>query len=288
MTERLRPMGLGEILDRTFHIYRSRFFAFVILASLPCLLMLVLQLANQFWWKVLPDNDAPRVFLWYTSENFLYFLALGHAEILFNLILWPFFALIVSRGMLDEHLTAFSAVGVVRSRWRSTIGLALTNWSLALIVPEALLFGLLAGTAYLLFEVFKLNADDPMQLGPRMFLAALVIGWVAFQWLSAGLSFSFPAWIVEESRIRTAIRRGWLLSRGSKLRVLFTRFLPIVIAVILRITLGSLVLFVVSPPPCREWLLPAATLPPPVRSYRMQSSSTRYRTLPGVCADHSR
>jgi len=37
MTAPLRPMNLGEILDRTFHIYRSRFFLYVVIAALPAL-----------------------------------------------------------------------------------------------------------------------------------------------------------------------------------------------------------------------------------------------------------
>jgi hypothetical protein len=35
MTATLRPMNLGEILDRTFQIYRARFWVFLGIAALP-------------------------------------------------------------------------------------------------------------------------------------------------------------------------------------------------------------------------------------------------------------
>jgi hypothetical protein len=42
----LRPMSLGEVLDRTFKIYRSHFWLFAGITALPCGVMLVLRVAN--------------------------------------------------------------------------------------------------------------------------------------------------------------------------------------------------------------------------------------------------
>ncbi len=44
MTATLRPMSLGEILDRTFQIYRSRFLVFVGIAALPAVAMFLIDL----------------------------------------------------------------------------------------------------------------------------------------------------------------------------------------------------------------------------------------------------
>ncbi len=49
MTAPLRPMNLGEILDQTFHIYRSRFLAFVMIATIPTLAMDLILFANEAW-----------------------------------------------------------------------------------------------------------------------------------------------------------------------------------------------------------------------------------------------
>lgn len=245
MTVTLRPMNLGEILDRTFHIYRSRFSTFVTLAFLPSIAMLALEAANRFSWKLLPNAYGPRVFLWYTPQNLLYMLVLGHAEIFLNFIFWPAVSLLVSKDLWGEKLSASAAIVEARPRWRSGVGLILANWTLVLIVPDLLLFGLLAGTAYLLFEIMKLDADDPRKLGLKMLLAALIAGWAAFQWLSAGLSFSFPVWAIERSNIRTALRRSRKLSCGSRIRVVFARIVPVVIGAILGLGFGSLVLYII-------------------------------------------
>ena len=39
----LRPMSLGEVLDRTFSLYRNHFWLFAGIMSLPLLLLLIFQ-----------------------------------------------------------------------------------------------------------------------------------------------------------------------------------------------------------------------------------------------------
>jgi hypothetical protein len=46
MTTTLRPLGLGELLDRSFFLYRKHFALFVGIAALPYLLLLVFQLTG--------------------------------------------------------------------------------------------------------------------------------------------------------------------------------------------------------------------------------------------------
>src|SRR5258708_31706460 len=46
MTTSLRPMNLGELLDRSFFLYRKHFLLFVGIAALPQLVLLAFQLAG--------------------------------------------------------------------------------------------------------------------------------------------------------------------------------------------------------------------------------------------------
>ena len=46
MTTALRPMTLGELLDRTFFLYRGHFLVFAGIVALPQLIVLALQLAT--------------------------------------------------------------------------------------------------------------------------------------------------------------------------------------------------------------------------------------------------
>lgn len=54
----MRPLSLGEILDRTFTLYRSHFVLFVGIAAVPQLLVLALQLA-QFFMRGAPVVPGP-------------------------------------------------------------------------------------------------------------------------------------------------------------------------------------------------------------------------------------
>lgn len=49
MSVRLRPMTLGEILDRTVQSYRQRFWVFAGIAALPALAMYAVHLADDAW-----------------------------------------------------------------------------------------------------------------------------------------------------------------------------------------------------------------------------------------------
>jgi hypothetical protein len=45
----LRPMTLGEVLDRTFKLYRNHFWLFAGITALPSGVLLILRLANSAW-----------------------------------------------------------------------------------------------------------------------------------------------------------------------------------------------------------------------------------------------
>jgi hypothetical protein len=99
--------------------------------------------------------------------------------------------------------------------------------------------GLLIGTVLLMFEVFRMDRNDPLHLGPLMFAASLVVGWAALQWIGAAISMSAPASVIEDMRIRIAIRRGRKLSRGSRWRLFFARAMPTFIGWILTLALAT-------------------------------------------------
>lgn len=63
MTARLRPMSLGEILDRTFQIYRSKFWELLGIAALGTAASLSVNFADSVWFDVralLPAARQPR------------------------------------------------------------------------------------------------------------------------------------------------------------------------------------------------------------------------------------
>lgn len=72
MTTALRPLSLGELLDRTFSLYRSHFALFVLIFAIPHLVVLGFQLLQLAVTR--PDIRFPNVFatlLWSVGAMFL-------------------------------------------------------------------------------------------------------------------------------------------------------------------------------------------------------------------------
>jgi hypothetical protein len=229
MNQPLRPMNLGEILDRTFQIYRSRFVVFVGIAALPELVMTAIELANQFWWKMTPDPNDRRIFLWYSPIDLLYSIVLAQGRVLFSLLLFPAFALVTSKSIFGESYGLVASLSKCFKRWGQLIGLTATNWSLQLLAPEAVVAGLFLGTVYLMFEVFNMDQVVPPWFGPWMIVAAMAIGFATFQWTASTIALSEPTWAIEEMRIGSAIRRAFKLSKGSRWRIVIARVVPLII-----------------------------------------------------------
>jgi hypothetical protein len=86
--EPLRPMNLGEILDRTIQIYRSRFLVFVGIAALPALAVMALEMANIFWWR-LHLEDTKTLFFNFTVGGLVSMLAFYQISLLLHIVVWP-------------------------------------------------------------------------------------------------------------------------------------------------------------------------------------------------------
>jgi hypothetical protein len=59
-TADLRPMTLGEVLDRTFTLYREHFLLFVGIAALPNLVMLLFRFGALLFMRATADGAAPK------------------------------------------------------------------------------------------------------------------------------------------------------------------------------------------------------------------------------------
>jgi len=56
----LRPLTIGEILDRTFTIYRRHFLLFIGITAVPQILVLAINLARTFFWSG-PGSQRPNL-----------------------------------------------------------------------------------------------------------------------------------------------------------------------------------------------------------------------------------
>lgn len=211
----LRPMGLGEILDRTAQLYRSNFLVFAGIFAAYAGISLVLNVASLGLKQVLPAGVAVIVTL--VIE------LVGGAAILL-LVAAPIAAIsrAVAAAHLGENVTIRGAYATTlpkfwRYLWLMTI-VFFVAW-LPFILLYAVLFGALAAT----------KVGTPGHPNPQGTIVAGIIG-LAFLvllfpiliytvWMSLRYSLAVPAAVVENQTARNAIKRSVELSKGTKGRI---------------------------------------------------------------------
>ncbi|MGD0548249.1 MAG: hypothetical protein ABR991_10550 [Terracidiphilus sp.] len=234
-------MTLGEILDRTFQIYRAKFLTFVGIAAVPALVMISIETANRIWWGLVPfpyDGDLTLTLLQWT----IYITALYQIALLLHLLFWPAFVCLTSQLYFGERpqLTALAFRG--NSRWRSWFWMAVATWGIVLILPELLIGGVAIGVLYLLSEIMKVGSDAMDNFAIWIIFSTFAAGFLVFFWRSSALFVAIPVRSLEGFTVGKALRRSWTLSKGSRLKMIFIRFSLLLTAWLLNYSL--MILFV--------------------------------------------
>jgi len=225
METTLRPLSLGEILDRTAELYRKNFLLFAGISSIFAGILLVLSLVQ---------IGAQQAALALHLGSVL--VAVSVAGVV---VLW--LVIIVAGGLAVAANTR--AVGWVYLGERASIGAAYRAilprtgrylWLMTITYflawfPFALVYG---GYAALIFVyirpsgLLKPHAGPPdtqlMMIFAASTLAFLVLGLAGFVYgiiMSLRYSLAVPACTVEDLKARAAIRRSVHLSKGSRGRI---------------------------------------------------------------------
>jgi hypothetical protein len=236
METTLRPLTLGEILDRTAELYRNHFLLFAGISSVYAGILLVLSLLQ------IGAQQAA--------------LALHHADYLIAVtvvgvvILW--LAIFITGGLavaantravgwvhLGEPASIAAAYRAILPRAGRYLWLMTISYFLAWF-PFAILYG---GYAALLFVYIRpkglltqhpatpLDAQMVMIFGVAT-MAFLFLGLAGFIYgiiMSLRYSLAVPACTVEGLKARAAIRRSIFLSKGSRGRIFMLALLAVII-----------------------------------------------------------
>jgi hypothetical protein len=228
MTASLRPMTLGEILDRTFQIYRSRFLALMGVSIIPAALMLGVHLADMVWLDVhslLNPNVQRGVIVW----NMMVGLGFFNLSSLIGLPFTAAFVKQTSCATLSENCTLRGAVRFIGARWSMYLWITLLKTGTELILPEILAAGLFVGMGYAMDAAGLFNSSANLPFVILVLIPAL-LGFVLFLWVGACLSFAIPAAALENSKGLKALKRSWVLTRNSRGRVMATWMLVLIFA----------------------------------------------------------
>jgi hypothetical protein len=244
MPAALRPMNLGEILDRTFEIYRKRFLLFAGIAALPATIMLALHLADISWlhtdrWlSSARDNPGARLTTGWILAYGYYHIS-GFVALLFQ----PAFVRASSREIFADSNSILASLRFTAARWRTYLWLAFLKMCAQLVIPEALAFGALVGIGYLSTQLKILESPNSVAVLVFSFIAAI---FAAFLWISIALAFAMPAAALEELSAFKSLRRSWRLTRSSRGRILVAWIMAVTCALVLEGVAALLAFWIAS------------------------------------------
>ena len=223
MTASLHPMTLGEILDRTFHIYRSRFRFFLAIGALPALATLSVLALGLILDALLAQTTLdPSTKL--GIENLASRMPVVLWLSFFGFAAWPMFIYAAAQILLDRKPAVRATVAQCVGRWRSWIVVSLLLWSTWNGIP-ALLYRIP------LLERARLHAMLSFGRGVNSIFAwprnlfFLWAEWLAALVVCVILWFCVPVWMLEPVTLRSVLRRGRTLVKRARLRIMIAWFL---------------------------------------------------------------
>jgi hypothetical protein len=248
MDNQLRPLSLGEILDRTAELYRNNFLLFAGISAVFATAMLTIGMVHIGVLGLLGYPKSATGMQWPAALagvlEWLAIVLLAGLSVAANnrAVAWVY---------LGKQTTVREAVKSIVPRVRSYLWLmtmaAFRAWaplSVLYVALFAVLFSVLPKGFFTNPAVAQsaapANPDAFVAAGIGMlilmplFLAALVYG----AWMSLRYSLAMPACVVEEVSPRAAILRSIDLSQGSRGRIFVLGLLVFAVRLLLATLLG--------------------------------------------------
>jgi hypothetical protein len=228
----LRPLSTGEVLDRTFSVYRAHFWLFAGLASLEGSFSLILNAVQLLVRHVMLLHHGFRVA---TLEQQV-------SGVVMLLLMLPVSAVVYAASVfalcevyLGRGITAKEAVQATIGRWARYVGIGVwQGWS-ALWV-----FTIVALPAVILITVVpRFSHASSLGLaavGGFLFFVGFIGGGVYGVIAYIRNSLAVPAALMEQTGVRASMRRSKTLAAGTKGRI----FVVLLIAVALYVVAGTI------------------------------------------------
>ena len=209
----LRPLSTGEVLDRTFQVYRSHFTLFAGLALLPAAVNVVtgglrLLLAAH---QAQHAQAGAAVYLAQALISLLVFISSILSLVLYG-ITQAATAWAVSAVYLGESATIRTAFGVAFKHWfRYTLIVWRQIWA-AMWLPLVLF---MAGVVLIPFS----RRDPSLSWAEIALFVCAGLALIYSMWAYIRVSLAVPAAVVESLRTSPALRRSAQLLASRKIRI---------------------------------------------------------------------
>jgi hypothetical protein len=227
MNESLRPMPLGEILDRTFHIYRSRFFVFLAIGSMPLTAKMALTVVGYIVNAFIAQTTLPGSLKHQFKPAIEWFIS-RIASPLFSFAIWFVFALLIAQIVTQNTLRIRNAFADCVNRWRGWVIMTGLLWLIGWELPYQLRSSRFLVNAWLSMPYWWISVLTSLQ------------GFI----LLAPLFLSVPVWALEKQTPLNAVARSWTLSRRAYGKMFTAWVLKELIALSIALLSGGLIYFV--------------------------------------------
>jgi len=207
----LRPLSLGELLDRAFALYRRNFWLFFGIMVIPSCLILPFQFYFlRAWGSPFPWGRA-------TEQKHLSPYAFA-----FLLVIWLVYLIVhgattygVSEVYFGRRSSIRGAYGRIRGRTWSLIGLFI---NVGIRVTSLMILMLIASVvvAVVVMIVVGGNGGAPGTFVMIVIFGIVLLGMGLAVWLSLRYAIAVPAMLLEDTEGLAAIRRSVQLSRGRR------------------------------------------------------------------------
>lgn len=215
MIDALKPMNLGEILDRTLQIYRRQFLLFTGIAAGPSVVVLACFAAGFLLYGVATNGASPGQVL-----AILGILAITLVGLLLYVAACAFgyaaLSLAARKRFFGEAITIR---GMYREAWPHGwryLGLFALEFLIVGVAPGIVLF---AASFAIGVASAAAGGDAGTAIGFLMVALFLLLGGYMLGMLPR-LSMAFAASVSEDAGVLQSIQRGWTLSKGTRGRIL--------------------------------------------------------------------
>lgn len=229
MTEPLRPLNLGGILDRGVQVFRAQPLLFFGLGAIPGLVQLGYRLASVHP-RATTNPNAAHILLQVASYGMLFIFWL--TSMVFQPVATAAICLAAARVNLGERATVSSALATVTSKvgrliWLSILQGIYSGWPLIFAIPIALLIG---GVA-----------DSHQLLSIPALTLVYFLGGIPCVALFTRYALAFPATAMENLPAQAAVQRSASLGEGGRWRICWAFLVPTVPSILIVVGAAALV-----------------------------------------------
>lgn len=236
----LRPLSTGEVLDRTFQLYRSRFVLFASLAALPAAVQFVggaVQVLTMRTEQVVRNGRTvtiathpllPSIIT--LATTLLFFVVYG---ITLAATTWA-----VAEIYLGKRASARTAWQTAMTDWFRYIRVVLRQyWS---IFWPIMLVSIALGSVLFLIPAIGLHGTGGKAATMVVVGVFIVASFVYAVYAGIRVALAVPAAVIESLKANAAVRRSRALLTERKFRILLMSLLLIAIGVIIGVVISPL------------------------------------------------